>query len=60
MNEDEVLNQLSVALQPQRHADESFEAYQKRRKAGNDLRKLANKGIVFWDSRVQGTFVKKD
>lgn len=60
MNENGVLSQLSIALQPQRGVDESFEDYQKRRKISNDLRKRAKKGIVFWDSRVQGTFKDKE
>lgn len=56
MTEDELFGKLSVSLQPQRGADESFEVYQKRRKAGNDLNKLAKKGMLFWDSRTLGTY----
>lgn len=56
MNEDELFGKLSASLQPQRGADESFQVYQKRRKAGNDLNKLTKKGMLFWDSRTLGTY----
>lgn len=44
--------------QPQRLEDETYESYVARRKTSNKLNKIVRKGLVFWNSRQQGTFRK--
>ena len=48
-----------IDLRPQRSANESFEDYKIRRKAGRTLLKQYLKGDIVWQSSVQGTYVRQ-
>lgn len=47
-------------LEPARFDDETWEQYKERRKENNDyVRQYLKRGVMFWDSMKQGTFVKR-
>lgn len=46
-------------LNPAREKNESFEEYKKRRKANNDWLRFYLKGEYFWESKTDGTYVRK-
>ena len=46
-------------LNPAREINETFEDYKKRRKENKEYLKFYLKGEIFWESKTEGTYVRK-
>ena len=49
----------NINLDAKRGRDESYEQYKDRMKKNNVRIKMHLKGELFWDSRTEGTYVRK-